>query len=81
MIPPMQGKPLQVGPWPAGGTKAGRPGSADQAHHSLPLQPIESVHDVIPIEDGEQALHRSSGIAPARLDVFPKDPPGVFDGA
>ena len=56
-------------------------GSVYQPHHSSPFHSIKSVHDVIPVENGKQVLHGARCIALSRLDVFPKDAPGVFDGA
>jgi hypothetical protein len=72
-----QGKPLDIGRSPQWHHK----GSVDQAQHSSPLHPVESVHDVNVVKHGQQALHRSRRVAGSRLDEFPEDPPGILDGA
>jgi uncharacterized protein YjlB len=38
------------------------------------------VHDVIPVEYGEEVSHRFRRVALARFDVLPKDAPGVLNG-
>jgi hypothetical protein len=55
--------------------------SLDQPHHSTPFHPIESVNDLVLVEQGQQALHGLCCISRSRLDVLPQDTPSVLDGA
>jgi hypothetical protein len=49
-----------------------------QPHHSSPFHSVESMHDVIPVEYGQEVLHglRRVELAP----ILPKDAPGVLNG-
>jgi len=53
----------------------------DQSDHSAPIHPVKCVHDVVPIEYCQQALHGSRRVARSRLNVLPEDAPGVLYGA
>jgi hypothetical protein len=46
-------------------------GSLNQSYHPAPLYSIKGMHDVVPIEDGQQTFHRSNRVARPRLNVFP----------
>jgi hypothetical protein len=52
----------------------------DQAQHSPPFYSIEGMHDVTVIEYGQQTLQGLRFIARSRVNVFPKDAPGVLYG-
>ena len=38
------------------------------------------MNDIVPIEDGQQALHRSRSVPRPRLNVFAQHAPGVLNG-
>ena len=38
------------------------------------------MNDLVPIEDGQQALHRSRRVARPGLNVFAQHAPGVLNG-
>ena len=49
--------------------------------HSAPLYSIKCMNDVVPVEYGEQPLHRSRRVPRPRLNVFPQNAPSVLYGA
>jgi hypothetical protein len=77
MIPSIghQGKSLRLGLYPPGAHK-----SFDQPQHPSPIHSVEGVDEVVPVEDGQQALDGLSCIARPWLNVFAKDAPRVLDG-
>jgi hypothetical protein len=46
---------------------------------AAPFHTIDSVDNLISIENGYQPVHRSRGVARAGCNVFPKDAPGILD--
>jgi hypothetical protein len=54
--------------------------SIHKAKGPAPFHSIESVDNLISIENGYQPVHHSRGVARAECNVFPKDAPGILDG-
>jgi hypothetical protein len=55
--------------------------SLNQSYHPTPIHPVKGMHDVVPVEYGQETFYRSGSVARPGLNVFPKDAPGVLDGA
>ena len=55
--------------------------SLNQSYHPAPLYSVKGMHDVLPVEYGQETFYRSGSVARPGLNVFPKDAPGVLDGA
>jgi hypothetical protein len=55
--------------------------SLNQSYHPAPLYSVKGMHDVVPVEYGQETFYRSGSVARPGLNVFPKDAPGVLDGA
>ena len=53
----------------------------DQPQHPAPIHSIERMHDIVLVEYRYQTLHGSRRVRLPRLNVFPKDTPGVLDSA
>src|SRR5260221_14295637 len=53
----------------------------DQPQHPAPIHSIERMHDIVLVEYRYQTLHGSGRVGLPRLNVFPKDAPGVLDSA
>ncbi len=49
-----------------------------KAKGSAPLHSINSVDNLISIENGYQPVHRMRGVARARCNVLPEDAPGIL---
>ena len=57
-----------------------RRGSFHEPKGPAPFHSIESVDNLVSIENGYQPVHRARSVALAECNVFPKDAPGVLDG-
>jgi hypothetical protein len=55
--------------------------SLNQSYRPAPIHAVKCVNDVAPVEHRKQMLHGSRRVPLSRLTVFPKDAPGVFEGA
>jgi hypothetical protein len=54
--------------------------SLNQSYHPAPLYSVKGVHDVVPVEHGQEMLHRSGSVARSGLNKFPKNASGVLNG-
>jgi hypothetical protein len=56
-------------------------GSLNQSYHPAPLYSVKGVHDVVPVEHGQETFHRSGSVTRSWLSVFAQDAPSVLNGA
>jgi hypothetical protein len=54
--------------------------SLNQSDHPAPLYPVKGVHDVVPVEYGQEKFHRSGSVARPWLNIFPQDASSVLNG-
>jgi hypothetical protein len=54
--------------------------SLNQSYHPAPLYSIKGMHDVVPVEYGQEMFHRSGSVARPGLNIFPKDASSVLNG-
>jgi hypothetical protein len=45
--------------------------SLNQSYHPAPLYSIKGMHDVVPVEYGQEMFHRSGSVARPGLNMFP----------
>jgi hypothetical protein len=55
--------------------------SLNQSYHPAPLYSVKGMHNVLPVECGQETFYRSGSVARPGLNVFPKDALGVLDGS
>jgi hypothetical protein len=55
-------------------------GSLNQSYHPAPLHSIKGMHDVVPIEYGQEMFHRSGSVTRSWLNIFPQDASCVLNG-
>ena len=53
--------------------------SLNQSYHPAPLYPVKGVHDVVPVEYGQEMFHRSGSVARPGINIFPQDAPGILN--
>jgi hypothetical protein len=54
--------------------------SLNQSYHPAPLYSIKGVHNVVPVEYGQEMFHRSGSVALPGLNMFPQDASSVLNG-
>jgi hypothetical protein len=54
--------------------------SLNQSYHPAPLYSIKGMHDVVPVEYGQEMFHRSGSVARPGFNIFPKDASSVLNG-
>jgi hypothetical protein len=70
---------VSVGPSPTMSRPPGL-GSLNQSYHPAPLYSVKGVHDVVPVEYGQEMFHRSGSVARPGLNIFPKDASSILNG-
>jgi hypothetical protein len=54
--------------------------SLNQPYHPVPLYSVKGVHDVVPVEYGQEMFHCSGSVAWPALNIFPQDASSVLNG-
>ena len=54
--------------------------SLNQSYHPAPLYSIKGMHDVVPVEYGQEMFQRSGSVTRPALKIFPKDASSVLNG-
>jgi hypothetical protein len=53
--------------------------SLNQSYHPAPLYSVKGVHDVVPVEYGQEMFHRSGSVARPGRNIFPQDASSVLN--
>jgi hypothetical protein len=53
--------------------------SLNQSYHSAPLYSVKGVHDVVPVEYGQEMFNGSGDVA-RPFNIFPQDASSVLNG-
>ena len=54
--------------------------SLNQSYRLATLYSVKGVHDVVPVEYGQEIFHRSGSVARSGLNIFPQDASSVLNG-
>jgi hypothetical protein len=54
--------------------------SLDQPYHPAQLHSTKRMHDVVPVEYGQETFRRSVSVALPGLNIFPQDASSVLKG-
>jgi len=54
--------------------------SPNQSYRPATLYSVKGVHDVVPVEYGQEIFHRSGSVARSGLNIFPQDASSVLNG-